>query len=507
MSRINNKNGSVIIAALILTLVLGTLVGVYLNTVVQEEELSYRSRMAFQAVNVAEAGINNAIYSFITTDWSDWEAGANGYYRDAFTEISNPPSPDGLEGYTGLGTNENFLVKVYAQKGDPTSDNPDELPVVLAEGIVTLNNGITVSRQIMVRLKHGASDDPTDGGFWGNGILAKTTLTFNGNNQSVDSFNTNDPMGQSSVTDIYETQRTLMGTTFLGHDLAYSNGSVASLSLDASDISLGNADIYGSIATGAGETDTDVKDFIGPNGSIYTAMSASDEDDSFDGSIDNEYVSYDFYASLPDVKVPSDFDLASAETEYEDTLAGTETAYEFTDYYLSSLTLSGSDTLYITGNVRLVVDGDLKVSGTQDARIELAEGANLELFVSGDINISGGGIINSGNPPSLRIYNTGVDTEVTLGGNAAISAAVYAPNSDITLNGGGTGGAFYGAVVGENVTVNGEYDFHYDEALANLPKPDIDPEDGEFIPEVQSWVELTHISEIRNMATILADGI
>ena len=94
MSRIKETTGSVIIATLILTLVLAALVGVYLSTVVQEEELSYRSRMAFQAVNIAESGIDFAIYSFITDDWDDWTSGDNGYYRADFSDITSPPAPD-----------------------------------------------------------------------------------------------------------------------------------------------------------------------------------------------------------------------------------------------------------------------------------------------------------------------------------------------------------------------------------------------------------------------------
>jgi len=107
----------------------------------------------------------------------------------------------------------------------------------------------------------------------------------------------------------------------------------------------------------------------------------------------------------------------------------------------------------------------------------------------------GGGMTN---PATLIVYDapTSPGGSVTLGGNnvgGAISAtpvnfifyglpnlstinfhgtsdfigAIYAPEADLTLGGGGNGNNLMGAAICKTVTLNGHYDVHYDEALAN----------------------------------------
>lgn len=492
MSRIKDTTGSIMIAALIVALITGTLVGLFLKTVTQEVEYSYRSRMAFQAVNLAEAGVDYAIYSFINDDWDDWSTKGDGHYRTTFTPLTNPA----LEEYQLLGTNETYGVKVYAQNGDPGSDIESELPVVVAEGNITLSTGATVTRQIMVRLQYGADDNPSNGGYWGNGILAKRGLDFGGNKQSVDSFSSsNNPLAYSHINDIYADQ---VSTTIMGHDLARGYGSVASRSVTVSDISVGNADIFGSLGTGAGQDGTDISSIVGPNGSIYNHETGK-TDDTFKDGIDHAYISYDFYADIPDATNPT---LSSPETSYSGGVigqAGVSTAYE-----LSGMDLKNKDSVTIKGDVTMIIDGDMTVKG----ELVLEPGATLELYVSGDMDIGGTGVVNTGRPPDLLIFNTGTGTEVKLHGNGFLSAAVYAPNSTVSLRGGGGDGEMYGAVVGDSVTFSGNnYEFHYDEDLANLALDDDDPKDDEFIPEVYSWAELTDASDRKNMATILNDGI
>ena len=45
--------------------------------------------------------------------------------------------------------------------------------------------------------------------------------------------------------------------------------------------------------------------------------------------------------------------------------------------------------------------------------------------------------------------------------------AIYAPEAVLTLNGGGNNSNLQGAAIVKSVTLNGHYDFHYDEALAS----------------------------------------
>jgi hypothetical protein len=56
---------------------------------------------------------------------------------------------------------------------------------------------------------------------------------------------------------------------------------------------------------------------------------------------------------------------------------------------------------------------------------------------------------------------------VRLGGNAQITASIYAPGHDVTVNGAGTNGHVYGSIVGKTVTMTGVSNLHYDEQLGS----------------------------------------
>jgi Tfp pilus assembly protein PilX len=54
---------------------------------------------------------------------------------------------------------------------------------------------------------------------------------------------------------------------------------------------------------------------------------------------------------------------------------------------------------------------------------------------------------------------------ISLGGNGAVSMLVNAPNADVTLGGGGSGGYFIGGIQANNISVQGGYPVHYDVQL------------------------------------------
>jgi hypothetical protein len=476
-TKMTNKQGSIMIAALVVTLITGALVGLFLKTITLEVENSYRARMSFQAINLAEAGLEYAVHAMITGDWSEWEQGANGgYYRDSFPYIS----------YTYR--NEQRTARVYVEP------DASPAPIAVAEGEIETVSGMKVSRQIYVEMTKGETSDPNKPFWFGNGITAKDTLTFSGNGQQMDSFDSRiNPYGRSDILDIYDDQLT---TTILGHNLARGYCSIASNSVAVEDISVGNADVYGSLATGAGEG-ANIAAIVGPNGSIYN-QETRHGDESFVGNIDYAHVGFEFYGNLIDPEPPT---LNNPITSQNGTIG---TAGQATEYHLSSLSVSGKKSVTIKGDVTLIVDGDVSVSGK--ASIDLAPGATLKLYVDGSMQISGNGLANSGPPKNVIIFSTG-NGDVSLGGNAKLSAAVYAPNSFVHLGGGGNSGAMYGAVVGKDVKLNGHYPFHYDEALKDLFGDEDDDDDGNFVPEVTRWVELTSASERKNMSTILTDGL
>lgn len=450
MSVNKNTNGSIMIAALIVTLITGSLVGLFLKTVTQEARNSYRSRMAFQAVNIAEAGLEYAIYSVKSGDWSGWTGGGSGYFRSAFPRIDI------------IYRNERRSAKVYVE---PFASPPR----AVAEGQIASKNGIVITKQVYIELGNRS--------LFANGVLAKEGIKFDGQNIAIDSYRSSlgpyDPVLNRN-----------------------DNGSVASISIEYDVLILGNADIWGTAATG-GDYENPNPPRVGPNGSILG------EDSPSGVKVDPDRVALDFYAALPDPIHPNPSSPDSV-SPYTLGSTGSTTTYRISDFEVGS-----GETYTISGNVILVVDDDVDIDNGQ---VVLEPGASLIMHVGGDFEVIGNSasIVNTaGNPTDLQVYMTGKDdpttasdetTQFKLAGNGAFYGAVYAPNSDISLDGsGGSKGEMFGAVVGKTISFGGGYKFHYDEDLADL--------EDEDAKKVTRWVELTDAAERKNMATILNDGL
>src|SRR5437870_3132999 len=63
---------------------------------------------------------------------------------------------------------------------------------------------------------------------------------------------------------------------------------------------------------------------------------------------------------------------------------------------------------------------------------------------------------------------TASSEHVSIGGNSQITASIYAPGHDVTVNGSGTNGHVYGSIVGKTVTMTGVSNLHYDERLGSI---------------------------------------
>jgi len=118
-------------------------------------------------------------------------------------------------------------------------------------------------------------------------------------------------------------------------------------------------------------------------------------------------------------------------------------------YHMTDLDLFGSSQITCNGQVTLYID--MTTDSTPDLRI------------------GGNGIVNTSQIPSnLTIYCLEDVPNITVSGNAALYAGIYAPQADIVLN----SGELYGSVIGRSITLNGATaHVHYDQALRDHANP------------------------------------
>jgi type II secretory pathway pseudopilin PulG len=268
---------------------------------------------------------------------------------------------------------------------------------------------------------------------------------------AIMSVGTIDLTSQNIVIDSYDSADSTKSTNGL-YDAAkrQENGDIAT---DGNLIDAGNAHIYGDVATNAGTVS---------GAANITGVERTD-----------------FYQDVIPVTAPSWSVINGSVTNVngDTTITASATSGSSASrYQLSGVSLSGQGDLTIAGAVNgsptyveIYVTGDISVSG--QSQIILQPGVSAKIYFAGNVSVSGKGILNTNNQPAdLQLFGiqpaAGVSKSVSLGGNAQMSAALYAPGHDVTINGGGSSGHVYGSLVGKTMSMNGVTNLHYDEALS-----------------------------------------
>jgi hypothetical protein len=136
--------------------------------------------------------------------------------------------------------------------------------------------------------------------------------------------------------------------------------------------------------------------------------------------------------------------------------------YKYTNISLTSnsgVTVSGDVTLYLTGSAT-----SISIAG--NGGISLTSGSKLTVYLDGNIAMSGnGGIFNGGSatPQSVQLIGTPTCTSVAISGNGNVVGLVNAPSAGVAISG---NGSFFGSVIGNTFSGNGNGSIHYDEDLA-----------------------------------------
>jgi hypothetical protein len=275
-------------------------------------------------------------------------------------------------------------------------------------------------------------------------LAAKRYIELNGYNLTTDSFDSTDP--ERSTNGQYDPAK------------AGDHGDVATYCGLTNSQSVGNASIKGVLWTGPGGTMA-----IGPNGRVGSI--AWHANPSTAGMIEPGWARDDANLAFADVTLPPGF----VWTPGAGSISGTNYTYVLGDanYRLIQLSMSGNQTLVVTGRVSLYVSGSVSMSG--NSSILITPGASLTLYVGGpNASIGGYGIINqNANPLTFSYCGLPTNTSVDFGGNGTFIGTIYAPNAWVALHGVGDQ-HFIGAVVAKTITMSGHFNFHYDENLKHV---------------------------------------
>ena len=131
-------------------------------------------------------------------------------------------------------------------------------------------------------------------------------------------------------------------------------------------------------------------------------------------------------------------------------------------------------------NATLILTGGL----TGSENFTIGRGARLTIYSENNITMNGSGINNpNGYAGSFIVLGTTNCTSLRFSGNGTFIGVVVAPYAVSTISGGGNNNTdFCGCLMGNSLTFNGHFSFHYDEALGK------DPANGRFI--INAWNEI-----------------
>ncbi len=452
--RHTSQRGSVLLVALIFGGIIAIALTSYLQLTRTAVQVSQRSFLANDAMNIAEAGLEQTLWSFNQANvsnaaaWTDWTTVNTNHKRRTFTDFT-------------LTQNATAAVKVFLKHYDSTGF---PTPIAIARSTVTPARGEPVIKMVEVHLSRRS--------FFSTGLVGKRGVRFNGNNPTVDSW-----VSGVDVNPITPTAYSaFVRRTF---------GSIAALSVEA-DVSVGNANIFGYVSVGSADIGGHVT--VGSNGIVSGDFSAAS------GTVDTDRISGNFTADLPDVGVPTPATFTTVsgtgiiEGETYPKAAGNGTildpinAADLTYYYKAQavdldathgkspgLTIrTGCKVVFILMNGNGGSGTELVGTGV-NSQLTIQTGATLAVYAAGNVRLAGLGVANqNGTTTAFQVWGTNTTLggqSINISGNGGLTGIIYAPNATIHITGNGD---IKGSVVGDTITVNGNGNFHYDESLGNF---------------------------------------
>ena len=400
----SRERGSV----LVITLTLGVLLLVglcsYLMLVTTQKNIVTRSQTWNAGITMAEAGVEEAL--------AQANSGALNFTNSGSTNMNF-----GNNGWTAAGgaffmsnglSGGTYAVSIQTNTSTPTIYSTGYTWVPISGSIISRIVKVTTTRQALLNV----------------GIGAVGNIDFNGNGVATDSYNS------------YKTNLSTLGQ--YDSTKTSTNGNIAS---EGGLIDLGNHTIQGNEYLGPGATNNN-------NGTVTGK------------------IYYDYNVEFPDVSIPTDANSWSIANTTN--ISGTPT-YVFRTS--GNYRVLSDRPVVVNSNVVVNLNVTAPTFGPSSILIHggITDSGTARFFINGPtaITITGNTAVDASNrPENLWFLGLPSLTGITYSGTSMFIGVIYAPQAAFTLNGGGNASGVQGSAVVGSISMNGHYNFHYDESLA-----------------------------------------
>ena len=402
-----------LLAAMLLASGLAIVLGSYLTLSRTALKVAHRTFFANDAANLAEAGVEDALYSFnlmstgtvAATAWSGWTFSSANAMRTlpTFNRDQNAVA----------------VVKVYV-KG---YDGSDAAPYIVSQAVVTpFDGGAPVIRTVHLTLRQNL-------GTTGKGLIALNGLTLS-NSTYIDSYISNSTASPTGPWAVYS------------GGIAGSNAAVVVL---AGAVSLGSGKVKGNLYLGAGVAAPGASKVTG---TITTNYSATYPFPAYPTAAGVSQ-SYNLASTIPS-SLPRTGDLPAADGRY---------------YYFCASTSVRNFSVAANSNVTIVGTATVDMPLTSATPITLPTTSTLHIYMTGALTLATGTALNgSGYAGALRIYTT-TASACSVADNCQLVAWFHAPNAALSATGSTASNRMSGYFIAKTISAANVQNYHFDESL------------------------------------------
>ena len=504
--KLNQKGGFALMLTILITGLVGLMLVAYLSLLTSQNQAVARSQAWNSAMPLIEAGLEDGLTQLNTHGSTNLEC--DGWTYSGSVYWMNRTLGDS----TYYVTISNWVANLPGNVPVVESRAYVPMPVQVASAENWLFATVSVPDATRNYIGRGVRVTAVRDYLFTKAMVAKGQIDMKGNNVTTDSFNSSDP--HFSTNGLYYAP---------WHE---AHGDVATDSQLTNSLSVGNANIYGKISTGPNGTATigangsvgDLAWHAAGNSGAETGFSANDMNVTLPdvqlpftggaftpngGYITNVVTSINTNSTvISTITYPvgtptyiitntasasvyplgspgpivtnwnnghtriNGYTYSTFSADYDAYATNVNVVVTYYDYILGDgnyqvSTLNGS--VYVQGNAVLLV-----TSSATPTALTIAQGKSLQLYDQApSFSLSGNLVLNgNGTASQFAYYGLPGNTSVSINGNGAFVGTIYAPDAALSLGGGGNNTYdFIGSAIANTISLNGHFNFHYDEAL------------------------------------------